>query len=119
MGDEYFLSILYPLTNFKDFDVTYDDWEYTHNLKKNIKNKIRKLYEEQENNTKINNTDKIKKLQDEFNYIAGHPKTIINVENDLNKILKCKSFFYRKFAPNSNIEKYWNQIIKYHNNYKV
>jgi len=115
IGDEYFLSILYPLINFKDFDVTYDDWNYTHNLKKNIKNKIRKLYEEQENNIKINNTDKIKKLQDEFNYISGHPKTIINVEKDLNKILKCKSFFYRKFAPTSNIEKYWNQIIKYHN----
>jgi len=57
---------------------------------------------------------KIKKLQEEFNNIAKNPKTIINTKPDLENIKNCTSFFYRKFDPKSNIEKYWNKIIEYH-----
>jgi hypothetical protein len=115
IGDEYFLSVLYPLKNFRDFAVTYDDWDYTKDLYKKIKLKIKKLYEEQESNPNINNTDKIKNLQNYVNHIAGHPKLITHVKDDIDKILKCNSFFYRKFAPDSDIDKYWNHIIEYHN----
>jgi hypothetical protein len=111
VGDEFFLSVLYPLKNYRNFDVIYDDWEYTENLKTNIKNKIKKLYEEQELNKNINNTIKIRILKDKFNCIAGHPKTIINVEEDLTKIKNSKSYFYRKFSQDSNIEKYIYDII--------
>ena len=45
VGDEFFLSVLYPLKNVKDFAVTYDDWDYVHDLGKKIKEKKRKLYE--------------------------------------------------------------------------
>ena len=93
------------LKNYKDFAVTFDDWEWTDNQKNIIKNKIKKSTNENE----------INKLKLEFEKIAKSPKTIINVEEDLDKIKKCNSFFYRKFAKNSNIEKYWNEIIKYHN----
>jgi hypothetical protein len=105
VGDEFFLSALYPLKNYKDFAVTFDDWEWTEKQKEIIKNKIKKSKSESE----------YLKLKEEFENIAKSPKTIIKVEEDLEKIKKCKSFFYRKFAKNSNIEKYWNIIINAHN----
>jgi hypothetical protein len=111
VGDEFFLTVLYPLKNVRDFAVTYDDWEYVDIKKKEIKDKIRSLYEIQEKNH-INKSDEILKKREEFNNIAKNPKTIINVEDDLEKIKSCDSYFYRKFAKNSNIEKYWNGIIK-------
>ena len=110
VGDEYFLSVLYPLKNVRDFAVTFDDWETIENKKREIKNKKRMLWEEEER-TKINKSAERKILQNEFNRIARSPKTIINVEDDLEKIKNCDSYFYRKFAKNSNIEKYWKKII--------
>ena len=110
VGDEFFLSVLHPIKNVKNFDVTYDDWEYVHELGIKIKDEKRKIYEEQEKNGK-NRSNKLKKLQNEFNQISKNPKTIINVEEDLDKIKECKSYFYRKFDKKSNIEKYWKKII--------
>ena len=104
VGDEFFLSSLYPLKNYKDFAVTYDDWDWTNQQKEIIKNKMKK----------VKNDEEYLKLKEEFNNIAKSPKTIINVEEDLDKIKKCKSYFYRKFGKGSNIEKYWKEIIKYH-----
>jgi len=114
VGDEFYLSVLVPLTKIKDFPVTFDDWEYIDKLRHKIKKKIKKLYDEQETFKQINNTTKIKKLQEEFNNISKNPKTIIDVESDFNNIKKCQSFFYRKFDVKSNIEKYWDKIIEYH-----
>ena len=110
VGDEFFLSVLHPIKNVKNFDVAYDDWEYVHELGIKIKDEKRKIYEEQEKNGK-NRSNKLKKLQNEFNQISKNPKTIINVEEDLDKIKECKSYFYRKFDKKSNIEKYWKNII--------
>lgn len=114
IGDEYFLSVLYPLRHFKDKEITFDDWEYTNALKESIKNKIKKLFEEQERNNNTENNDEIEELRNEIKHISGHPKTIVNVEEDLDKIKKCDAFFYRKFSKKSNIENYWEDIIKYH-----
>ena len=104
VADEFFLSSLYPLKDYKDVEVTFDDWEWTEEQKNIIKDKIKKTSDE----------DKIKKLKLEFDNIAKSPKTIIDVEEDLEKIKKTKTFFYRKFGKTSNIEKYWNEIIKSH-----
>ena len=112
VGDEYFLSALYPLNNFRNFAVIHDDWEYTNKLKKKIKNQIKLLYEEQEKTNSTHNNDKIKQLQEQFKKIASHPKTInIITKNDLKKIKKVDSFFYRKFSLNSDISEYWDEII--------
>lgn len=113
VGDEYFLSVLYPLKNYKDFAVIYDDWEYIEKEKKKIKNEKRILYEIQEKKG-INKSKELEELEEKFRMIAKSPKTIMNVEEDLDKIKECSSYFYRKFAKNSNIEKYWKDIIKYH-----
>jgi hypothetical protein len=107
VGDEFFLTVLYPLKNVKNFAVIYDDWDYVKKKGYEIKEKIKKLNEEK-------NLEEIKKLQNEYNNIMKNPKLIIKVEEDLEKIKKCESYFYRKFDKNSNIEKYWEEIMDYH-----
>jgi hypothetical protein len=117
VGDEFFLSVLYPLKNVRDFAVTYDDWEYVKREGFKIKEEIRKLYELVEAN-KTGKTDKskeIKELRNKFNNIMKNPKLITDVLPDLEQIKECKSYFYRKFSKDSNIEKYWKEIIDYHN----
>jgi hypothetical protein len=104
VGDEFVLSALYPLKNYVDFDVTFDDWTWTNKQKKIIKDKMKKVKSEQD----------YLKLKEQYDNIAKSPKTIVNVEEDLDQIKKCKSFFYRKFGKDSNIEKYWQKIIDCH-----
>lgn len=113
VGDEFFLTVLYPLKNIKDFAVTYDDWDYVKKKGREIKNKIRSLYEEQESG-KGNMKNKISKLKNEFNNISKNPKMINDVSEDLQQIKECDSYFYRKFSKDSNIEKYWKEIINFH-----
>ena len=110
VGDEFFLSVLYPINNVRDFAVVYDDWDYIEHEKQKIKNEKRKCYEIQEKTGKDMSLE-LKTLQNKFNNIAKSPKTIVDVKDDLEKIKKCKSYFYRKFSKDSNIEKYWKEII--------
>lgn len=112
VGDEFFLSVLYPINNVQNFAVTYDDWDYVNYEKQKIKNEKRKCYEIQEKTGK-NMSLELKLLQNKYNNIAKNPKTITHVEDDLEQIKKCKSYFYRKFSKDSNIEKYWKEIIAY------
>ena len=114
VGDEFFLSVLYPINNVRDFAVVYDDWDYIEHEKQKIKNEKRKCYEIQEKTGK-DMSQELKILQNKFNNIAKSPKTIVDVKDDLEKIKKCKSYFYRKFSKDSNIEKYWKEIINSHN----
>ena len=114
VGDEFFLSVLYPINNVRDFAVVYDDWDYIEHEKQKIKNEKRKCYEIQEKTGK-DMSQELKTLQNKFNNIAKSPKTIVDVKDDLEKIKKCKSYFYRKFSKDSNIEKYWKEIINSHN----
>jgi hypothetical protein len=109
VGDEFFLSVLYPLKNYRDFAVVYDDWDYTNMQEMIIKNKIKVLWEEEEKTGKNKSAER-KILQNEFNIVTRSPKTLVNVEEDFEKIKACKSYFYRKFAKNSNIEKYWKKL---------
>ena len=113
VGDEFFLSVLYPINNVRDFSVVYDDWDYIEHEKQKIKNEKRKCYEIQEKTGKDMSLE-LKTLQNKFNNIAKSPKTIVDVKDDLEKIKKCKSYFYRKFSKDSNIEKYWKEIINSH-----
>ena len=110
-GDEFFLSLLCPLKNFKNKKVTDMNWDYTHDLGKKIKEKKRKLYENQEK-TGSNRSNELKKLQNEYNQLVKSPKTIVDVsQEDLIKIKNSKAYFYRKFSKDSDIEKYWGKII--------
>ena len=116
VGDEFFLTVLNPIKNVRDFAVIYDDWDYINKQKTNVLNKIKKLYEEQEKTGKnlMVQITELKKEKERLYELSKNPKTIINVEEDLEKIKDCESYFYRKFAKNSNIEKYWKEIITLH-----
>ncbi len=113
VGDEFFLSTITPIQNYLDFAVIYDDWDYVEKIKKNIKNKIKLLYEEEENiNNHIDNTNKIKYLKEKYNDIAKNPKTITIVSNDdIQNIKQTQSFFYRKFNKESDIKNYIFNLI--------
>ena len=115
VGDEFFLSVLHPITNVKNFAVTYDDWDYVHKELAKIRNKKRECYEIQEKTGK-DMSKNMKQLNNKRDNIAKNPKTITNVEEDLEFIKNCDSYFYRKFSKNSNIEKYWKKIIDSHKN---
>jgi hypothetical protein len=107
VGDEFFLSSIMPIRNFKNIAITFDDWDYIEKQKKDIKKQIKKLYEKQEENDRIDNTDKIKILKETFNDIAKNPKKIFKVsKEDLQNIKNTESYFYRKFDKTSDIEKY-------------
>jgi len=117
VGDEFFLSVLNPIKNVRDFAVTFDDWDYIRNLIKNIINKIKELYKKRnnlvrnnlvQNSTNIsknsnnilkydNEIIKLKKEKEKLYEISKNPKTIVNVKEDLDKINNCTSYFYRKF----------------------
>ena len=101
VGDEFFLSILYPIKNVRDFAVTYDDWDYIEEQKRKIKYDKKKLYEEQEK-YHIDRSEELKKLQNKYNNIAKNPKLITNIYEELDKIKNCSSYFYRKFSKDSN-----------------
>ena len=119
VGDEFFLSVLYPLKNVKNFAVTFDDWDYVNLEKHKIKQNIKKQYELIESgklkDSEVENARlKINHLRKKFNDTAKNPKLIVNVRPDLKQIENCSSFFYRKFAKDSNIPEYWKQIIESH-----
>jgi hypothetical protein len=121
VGDDFFLSILFEkpsiLKEIKDFAVTYDDWNYTKKILKSIKEKKRFLYEELEKQ-KITYyqikqiKQKLELLDEEYNKKAGNPKTIYKVStSDYNSMKICGSYFYRKFAKESDVEKYIDAFI--------
>ncbi len=116
VGDEFFLSVLFPFKNsIKNFNVTYDDWEYIDLLKRELNNKIKSIINIQNKlpiDKAIEKNDELFKYYDIYNTISKSPKSIDDVREDLNKIMHCDSYFYRKFSKKSNIEDYYYQIIK-------
>jgi hypothetical protein len=112
VGDEFFLSSITPLKNYKNFAITFDDWEYVDKIKFKLKIQMKILYEEQEKLNNQSNTEKIILLKKKYDDVAKNPKTIIKVsKTDLNNMKNTESFFYRKFDKNSDIKKYINKFI--------
>jgi hypothetical protein len=106
IGDEFFLSLLYPFKHVKDFAITYDNWTYINNLYVKYTKEIKKL----ESLKKFVEANKLKEIRNKIN---SNPKSYDVVDEttyeDLKKE-KVKSYFWRKFPKNSNIEKYHNLI---------
>lgn len=126
IGDEFFLTMLEPYDSYvKDFAITYDNWEYVIEKRKNVNKKIKKLYTEMENIDKKRNkcnkcvkcSDCIKynKLKEEIHDLqvmrddfSKNPKSYSEVTlEDINDVKKINSFFWRKFPKNSNVEKFY------------
>ena len=98
IGDEYFLTVLHlHPSEYHNFPITFDDWEYTEKQLEKIRAKIKAL-------DLIKNKIRISELWKKFDETGGHPKVIKRVtKEDEKKIRTCDSFFYRKFTKDSNI----------------
>ena len=113
VGDEFFLSAITPMKNLTSFAVTFDDWVFVEAQKTEIKSHIRSLYEQQETDTQMDCTVAISALKTHYDDIAKNPKTIYRVsQNDLESMKHTRSFFYRKFSKNSDVEQYIYDFIK-------
>jgi hypothetical protein len=44
VGDEFFLSLLYPLNNYKNREITFDNWDLVKKKVNSLKNKINRLW---------------------------------------------------------------------------
>lgn len=112
IGDEFFLTMLEPYDNVKDFAITYDNWDYVFAKRKKFNIKIKKLYEKME---KISNKQsqtriksEIKDLQIIRDDFSRNPKSYSEVTiDDIKELNGVKSFFWRKFPKNSNIENFY------------
>lgn len=106
IGDEFFLSLLYPFKHVKDFAITYDNWTDTKYKYKIYTKKIKKLEADKDFKT----ASELKKIRDKFN---NNPKSYNIVSLKSYEELhdkKIDSFFWRKFPTNSNIRKFYHMI---------
>lgn len=112
IADEFFLTILNLNKNeYRDFAITFDDWDYVKKEVNNINNIIKESYELQETKN-IDMTKNINELKQIKNNISKNPKTISIVnKDDLYNIENTNAYFYRKFSKDSDIQKYWRKII--------
>ena len=93
--------------------VVFDDWGFVDAQTAAIKTKIRRLYEDQERRPSVNHSAAIEALQRQHDEVAKSPKTIHAVSReDLRSMKTTRSFFYRKFARDSNVEKYALALIR-------
>jgi len=111
VGDEFFLSVISPIKNNTPIAVVFDDWEFVETQKIAIKAHIRTLYEEQEASG-VNRTTDIATQQRLYDEVAKSPKTITHVSStDLSTMASTSSFFYRKFAKDSDVENHIYPLI--------
>ena len=113
IGDEFCLTVLNIKDDeYKNFAVIFDDWDYVNNEIEKINKVIKECYELQEQ-IQIDMRKEINDLKQIKNDIAKNPKMIYNLsKEDLHNINNTNSYFYRKFSKDSDIQKYWKNIIK-------
>lgn len=103
VGDEFFLSAIAPLPRCTSLAVVFDDWGFTEARTAAIKARIRALYEAQEAG-RGDRSAAIAALRREYEEAARSPKTISRVSRaDLRAMAGTHSFFYRKFARDSDV----------------
>lgn len=113
ISDEFFLSILPNSLFIKDFEITFDNWHFIQKKISIINKKMEKLYYDLESESDLKAKNKIsKKISDhkeKKNNISANPKSYIKVhKTDFKDVIESKSFFWRKFPKNSNVDKYFN-----------
>lgn len=117
VGDEFFLSLLHPFNNVDDFAVTYDNWGYISKKIDDINRKIEKQYliKEKENQDILvvkHMEDTIKSLQKIKDDISKNPKSYINLtQKDIEDAKSTKSFFWRKFPKDSQVNKFAQSFV--------
>lgn len=107
VGDEFFLSLLYPFQYVKDTMFIYDNWEKVQQEIKKVNLKIKSYYEKIESNN-LNNKEKlmnkIKECKEYKNKISANPYSYHKVyKKDVKEAIGSNSYFWRKFPKDSNI----------------
>lgn len=98
-GDEFFISGIQPISSKSmcDAAITEDDWDAT-----NIE--VEKLRAKIATAQLLKNKSVEAKLWLKFDKVSAHPRTIHKLtKRDKDRIISSTSFFYRKFAQDSNI----------------
>ena len=115
VGDEFFLTMIHAKPNFdffKDYEITYDDWDYIVNERETINAEIKKMYElieSQKYSQKVNNiiTNEIENKKLHRDKISKNPKTYnVVTMDDYKKALKSGAYFWRKFPKTIVIPNY-------------
>lgn len=110
-GDEYFLNYILPDKNIIDFPITNVDWSNLDliNFYQNKVDKLWKQYDKNKNNDTLKLINYYKKIKIKY---AKHPKTYYEITDKLiSKIKNSKSFFFRKFDKNIDLNKYLDNIL--------
>lgn len=113
-GDEYILSLIYSKNDptFVNFKMTYANWNYAKKKVENLNEELKKLYEYQEKTGKSKKKE-IFELRKQKSVLGKHPKTYTKITRKIfNKIVKSRSFFFRKFDIGSSIEKHWEKLLE-------
>ena len=120
VGDEFFLTMLKAKPNFdffKDYEITYDDWDYITNEREQLNLEIKKMYELIESKKYSDNVNKIigneienkKIFRDK---ISKNPKSYnVVTTDDYHKALTHGAYFWRKFPKTTIIPKYIIQML--------
>jgi hypothetical protein len=112
-GDEHILSLIYSKTdpNIVNFNMTYANWNYSKHKVEIINKKLKELYEYQEKTGKSKKAE-IFELRKQKSIAGKHPKTYTKITKKIfDKIVKSKSFFFRKFDKSSSIGKHYNKLL--------
>lgn len=121
IGNEHYLTILAlnnQCLNIHNNPIIYVNWKETGHKYNKIKKHLDELYNEYDKDkTNLKLKSKINELKIVLANVASHPKLYQNkiTKEDIVEIVKSKSLFARKFDKSSNIDKYWNKLIKYNN----
>jgi len=120
VGDEFFLTMIQAKPNFdffKDYEITYDDWDYIVKERETINAEIKKMYElieSQKYSENINNiiTNEIENKKLHRDKISKNPKTYnVVTSEDYHKALKSGAYFWRKFPKTIVIPNYIFQML--------
>ncbi len=116
IGDEFFWTMIHPTPGqdyIQNYEITFDNWDYVENQKRDIKQKKKNLYSiidsstETEYNKTVAETE-MKMLDAEFNRIAANPWSYKTVSpEDIQLAQRSNSFFWRKFPVDSNIADFY------------
>ena len=104
VGDEFFLTTIAPMPRCTPLAVVFDDWASVEAEARALKARVRALYEAQEAGAG-DRSAAIAALQRRFEALAKSPKTFSRLSRaDLRAMARTDSFFYRKFARDSDVE---------------
>lgn len=113
-GDENILTLIHNDKYIKIFKITFANWdnELINSENERIKKKILGYFFKQEKE-KTNKYNKlIQELRKKRFNLGSHPKTYNKLsEDELKEIKDSESFFFRKFSADSDIVKYYKDIL--------